>query len=146
MKPSDVGTTMFAFVCAAVVAAGVSAAGERQVDVTTTVVLPSMSGRDIFMYYCATCHGRDGRGNGPVAAELKTRPADLTRLAAGNGGRFPVERVRSFIADGQVAAPTHGSSDMPVWGPIFQALDPSDKIAQARIDNLVTYINSIQVK
>jgi mono/diheme cytochrome c family protein len=146
MKPTNLGTAVVAVVCAVVVAGGASAAVERQVDVSTTFVPPSMAGRDSFRYYCATCHGRDGRGNGPVAAELKTRPADLTRLAAGNGGRFPLERVRSFVAAGRPEAPTHGSSDMPVWGPIFQVLDPSDKVAQARIDNLVMYIDSIQVK
>jgi mono/diheme cytochrome c family protein len=127
--------------------AGAAAPRANQfVDVTPTFVPPSMSGRDIFRYYCATCHGRDGRGNGPVASSLKTRPANLTKLAANNRGQFPLERVRAFVTQGRPDAPTHGSSDMPVWGPIFQSLDPSDKIAQARIDSVVAYINSIQAK
>ena len=105
-------------------------AGERQfVDVTPTFVPPSMSGGDIFRYYCATCHGRDARGNGPVARELKTRPANLTKLSANNYGEFPVERVKAFITHGRPDAVAHGSSDMPVWGSIFQSLDPSDTIA-----------------
>jgi mono/diheme cytochrome c family protein len=105
-----------------------------------------MAGRDIFRYYCATCHGRDGRGNGPVAAELKAKPANLTGLAAENAGRFPLERVKAFVTHGRPGAPAHGSSEMPVWGPIFQSLDPSDAIAQARIESVVAYINSIQRK
>jgi mono/diheme cytochrome c family protein len=117
---------------------------ERQVDITPTFVPPSMSGSDIFRYYCATCHGRDARGNGPVAAELKKRPANLTQLAANNRGVFPIERVKTFISNGRPDAPAHGPSDMPVWGPIFQSLDPSDTVAQARIDNVVTYLKSIQ--
>lgn len=122
-----------------------AAAGKGQfVDVTPTFVPPSMSGRDIFRYYCATCHGRDGRGKGPVADELKTKPADLTRLAADNGGPFPLERVKAFVTHGRPDPPAHGSPDMPVWGPIFQSLDPSDAIARARIDNVVAYINSLQ--
>lgn len=122
-------------------------AGEIQfVDVTPTFVQPSMSGRDTYRYYCASCHGRDARGNGPVAAALKTRPADLTKLAANNGGRFPLDRVKAFVTQGRPNLPAHGSSDMPVWGPIFQSLDPSDPIARARIDNVVAYLNSIQVK
>src|SRR5688572_15051913 len=124
-----------------------AAAGEAQVvDVTPTFVPPSMAGRDIFRYYCATCHGREARGNGPVAADLKTQPANLTKLAANNRGEFPVERVKVFITHGRPGTPAHGSPDMPVWGPIFQSLDPSDTIAQARIDNLVAYLKSIQVK
>jgi cytochrome c553 len=39
---------------------------------------------------CATCHGEDGKGNGPLSAELKTRPADLTVLAKKNNGVFPI--------------------------------------------------------
>ena len=66
-----------------------------------------------------------------------------------------IEQVAQFVpfikevdtdAHGRPDAPTHGSSDMPVWGPIFQSLALSDTIAQARIDNVVAYINSIQVK
>ena len=48
-------------------------------------------------FYCATCHGRDGKGNGPVAAALKVVPPDLTRLARDNGGAFPRKRVEMFM-------------------------------------------------
>ena len=116
------------------------------VDITPTLVLPSMSGRDVYAYYCVSCHGRNGRGDGPVAAALKTPPANLTRLAADNGGRFPADRVRAFVAHGRVDIPAHGSPEMPIWGPIFQLLDRSDTIAQTRLDNVVAYIQSIQAK
>jgi len=33
--------------------------------------------RDIFTQRCATCHGADGHGNGPAAANLKPRPIDF---------------------------------------------------------------------
>ena len=33
--------------------------------------------RDIFTERCATCHGADGRGNGPAAANLKPKPIDF---------------------------------------------------------------------
>ena len=80
------------------------------------------------------------------ASTLKTRPANLTKLAANNHGQFPIERVKAIVTQGRPDTPAHGSSDMPVWGPIFQSLDPSDPIARARIDNVVAYLNSIQVK
>lgn len=116
----------------------------QSVDITPRIVQPPLSGRDTFKFYCAPCHGVDGKGKGPVAAALKGVPADLTRLASGNRGIFPLERVRAFIASGSSNAPAHGTSDMPVWGPIFQSLDPSDKTAAVRIDNVVDYIRSLQ--
>ena len=35
---------------------------------------------------------------------------------------------------------------MPVWGPIFQALDPQDRMNRIRIENVVAFIESIQTK
>ena len=46
------------------------------------LIIDSISGEDSFNFYCATCHGRDARGAGPVATALKTQPADLTALDA----------------------------------------------------------------
>jgi mono/diheme cytochrome c family protein len=107
----------------------------------------SLVGHDLFKFYCATCHGRDGRGAGPVAQSLKIPPPDLTRLARRNNGTFPRTRVEQFVANGgDVLTPAHGSADMPVWGPVFLGLDPSDMRAKTRITNLVDYLASIQVK
>ena len=128
------------------VTAIMGAAANQSVDITPTLVLPSMSGRDVFRYYCASCHGADGRGGGPAAAALKMRPADLTKLTANNTGLFPLERVKAFITHGRTGLPAHGSPEMPIWGPVFQVLDTSDTIAQARIDNVVAYLRSIQSK
>jgi hypothetical protein len=113
------------------------------VDVTPTLVLPSMSGPEIFNYYCVSCHGRDGRGNGPVASALLTKPPDLRGLSARNNGTFPTDRVRTLLTGG-LPPPAHGASDMPVWGPIFQALDGTDDRARARVENLIDYLISIQ--
>jgi mono/diheme cytochrome c family protein len=111
------------------------------------LVIHSLAGRDLFDFYCATCHGRDAKGDGPVAAALKARPPDLTRLARNNGGAFPRQRVEMFVThDGGVLAQAHGTSDMPVWGPVFRGLDPSDTLVKVRIANVVDYIGSIQAK
>src|SRR6186997_2926705 len=64
---------------------------------TPTLTLESLTGRDSFDRYCASCHGVDGRGGGPVASVLKTRPPDLTTLARREGGTFPRERVAAFV-------------------------------------------------
>jgi mono/diheme cytochrome c family protein len=111
------------------------------------LVIASMVGRDLFEFYCASCHGRDGKGGGPVASALKTPPSDLTTLAHRNGGAYPRERVETFVTLGG-APPTraHGSPDMPVWGPIFGGLEARDAATRIRIGNIVDYVASLQIR
>src|SRR5688572_20335958 len=109
------------------------------------LVIESMYGPDLYRLYCATCHGRDGTGNGPAAAALKVPPPDLTVLAREHNGVFPARDVEVVVRGG-TAINAHGSSEMPVWGPIFYALDPSDARVKARINSLVDHIASIQRK
>ncbi|MBZ5558067.1 MAG: cytochrome c [Acidobacteriia bacterium] len=111
------------------------------------LVIQSVEGRDLFEFYCATCHGRDGRGGGPVVPALKTAPPDLTLIARRHGGAFPRAWVEAFVAHaGAPATPAHGSKEMPVWGPVFRGLDPSDARTAIRIANVVQYVESLQVK
>jgi mono/diheme cytochrome c family protein len=110
------------------------------------LVIPSMAGGDLFRFYCATCHGVDGKGDGPVASALNRRPADLTTIARRNGGTFPTDRVERFVTGVREPTAAHGSEAMPVWGPIFQALDPQDSLNRIRIANVVSFVESIQVK
>jgi len=106
-----------------------------------------MYGRDLFEFYCAPCHGRDGRGSGPVASALKRTPADLTMIARKNGGEFPRARVESSVTgSGEPLTPAHGSSDMPVWGPIFRGLDTNDAANKVRVANIVDYIETLQAR
>lgn len=105
-------------------------------------------GRVAYRLYCASCHGQTAQGDGPVAAYLKTPPVDLTRLATGNDGKFPSDRVTARI-DGRdaEAVPSHGPSDMPVWGLSFQdpAKDTNQEAeAQARIADLVAFLETVQ--
>jgi mono/diheme cytochrome c family protein len=104
------------------------------------------SGKAMYVAYCASCHGVDGRGEGPAAQALKTMPANLTTLALKNGGTFPEAHVAAVI-QGDTATPAHGGKDMPVWGPVFRALGQHQSSeAQLRIRNLVKYLESIQQK
>lgn len=107
------------------------------------LVIESMYGPDLFRMYCASCHGRDGKGNGPVAAALKVPPPDLTVLSRRQNGVFPEKEVAAVLR-GPAAVPAHGSDEMPVWGLIFRALDSNDGRAKARIESLVAHIRSIQ--
>ena len=121
------------------------AAGQSTSPATAPLVIESMYGPDLYRLYCATCHGRDGKGSGPAAAALKVPPPNLTLLARGHNGVFPARDVEVIIRGGTAVA-AHGSSEMPVWGPIFYALDPSDARVKARISSLVAHIASIQQK
>jgi len=120
------------------------AAQQSTQDKPFSLLSPSLYGVDNFHDYCSPCHGRDGRGHGPVAAALKTAPSDLTTLAAKNNGVFPRARVREYITNGADDIAAHGTSAMPVWGPTFRALDTSDRSVAIRIANVVEYLASIQ--
>lgn len=122
-------------------------ASGAQVDVTASLINPPLAGQETFEFYCATCHGRDGAGNGPMAPSLRIPPADLTMLAARNRGQFSADLVRELIThENQTDAPVHGSSDMPVWGPIFRTLEPSEQMVETRIQNLIDYVESLQTR
>jgi mono/diheme cytochrome c family protein len=104
------------------------------------------SGKEMFKQYCAPCHGQDGKGNGPAAPAMKTAPTDLTVLTKHHDGKYPGNYVAGVLKFGSGPA-SHGSAEMPVWGPLFQSLDKyHDTAVQQRVSNLVNYIESIQVK
>ncbi len=93
---------------------------------------------------CAACHGKDGKGNGPLAQELKTKPTNLTVIAKNNHGVFPVDAVYSAI-DGRKSISAHGTREMPVWGQAFLSFGP-EYIVRNRIMAIIDYLNRIQLK
>jgi hypothetical protein len=107
----------------------------------------SFNGRQTFRSFCVNCHGTEGLGDGYLATELKTRPTNLTRLAAKADGVFPADRVRASI-DGTVAVAGHGMREMPVWGDVFiwpeKDTPERREIVKRKIGELVEYIRSIQ--
>lgn len=104
-----------------------------------------VGGTELYRSHCAACHGQDGRGQGPAARSLKTPPPDLTLIARHNKGVFPLERIEKIIA-GEVARPTHGTSQMPVWGPLFSNVENDLDLHKVRLRNLAKFIESIQKK
>jgi mono/diheme cytochrome c family protein len=104
------------------------------------------SGQDMYGNYCAVCHGKDGKGDGPAASALKAQPTDLTTLAQKNGGKYPSDRVSATIQGDQAIA-AHGSKDMPVWGKIFWHMSQGhNSEVQLRVANLNKYIEGMQAK
>ena len=118
-------------------------------DATKTItkapapVTSAASGKEMFNTYCAVCHGTDGKGDGPAASALKIPPANLTRLAGNNNGKFPSDHVAETIRVGPRDAKAHGSRDMPVWGNVFSSMGGKAQLEQ-RIHNLTSYIESLQ--
>ena len=104
------------------------------------------NGQAMFVQYCASCHGPDGKGSGPAAGALKKKPADLTALASHNKGVYPAQDVVRYIKGvDQIAA--HGSRSMPVWGNIFEGMHPNDPdLVAIRVNVLADYVKSLQSK
>jgi mono/diheme cytochrome c family protein len=120
-------------------------------------------GKSEFQSSCASCHGMDGKGKGPVSDQLKVSPSDLTLLAKNNNGVFPANAVYETIY-GSKAVPAHGTREMPIWGERFNpivnlphAVDPyywrmagpeqsPEVVVRARILSVIDYLNRIQTK
>lgn len=105
----------------------------------------SVKGPDLFRAHCAACHGEDARGSGPMASALKAKVPDLTVLTKNNGGQFPAASVRRMIAGDEIVT-SHGSREMPIWGPIFHKIESDQDFGNVRLENLVKYLASIQQK
>ena len=105
-----------------------------------------VNGKAMYVNYCAPCHGADAKGAGPVASELKASPTNLTVLSRNNHGKFPDAHIVTVLNSG-ADIKSHGSVEMPVWGPILGKMNVSNsQDRMLRISNLSRYLDSIQVK
>ena len=129
----------------AVFCAGSSAQTSTPAPPPDQKLISSVEGSDLFRAHCASCHGTDGRGNGPAASGLKVKPPDLTLITARNAGKFPTSRIAHVIAGDEKIIP-HGSREMPVWGPIFHEVQRDQDWGEVRMHNLVQYLQSLQRK
>jgi hypothetical protein len=107
----------------------------------------AMSGSDLYQRFCASCHGVDGRGNGPVAGSFSVEVPDLTLFARRHGDRFDRALVGRVI-DGRHVVGAHGTRTMPVWGEDLSrahAGDPNaEEAAQRVIERLIDYVAQMQ--
>ena len=132
---------------------GVVAAQDKAPEQTGTVIkhgtiqnTSAASGKEMYTSYCAVCHGADGKGAGPAASALKIAPADLTKLSANNGGKYPALKVASSIR-GESPLPAHGTREMPMWGQLFWSVSGGHEAeVQQRVTNLTKYVESLQAK
>jgi mono/diheme cytochrome c family protein len=125
------------------------AAGQTETKVKKVPITRSdvTSGAQMWKDYCAACHGASGNGNGPAAETLKSPPPDLSLMAKQNNGKFPAEHFAVVLKFGS-GGHAHGTSDMPIWGPLFNSLEPhnTEGMTQLRIRNLTEYVESLQQK
>ena len=143
MRPSRISRWIPLILCLGLLGSVVHL-GARPSEETVQNTAQEPDARELFQTYCSSCHGASGAGNGPVAAFMRQRPADLTGIAIANGGVFPTERIRRIIDGRDVEA--HGDRDMPVWGDAFKAVrgGHSEESVRRRIDSIVQYLISIQ--
>jgi mono/diheme cytochrome c family protein len=122
----------------------VSTSGKPAADQNQLPLSYMPPGDLMFRQYCAACHGADAKGHGPARAPFKLPAADLTTLAKRHGGKFPYEYVTGVLRFGP-GVPSHGSADMPTWGPIFEYLDNHNEgSVEQRIKNLCEYLSTLQ--
>lgn len=118
----------------------------KKIEHTAAAQTSPASGHDMFMSYCASCHGKDAQGDGPAAKALKVAPADLSALAKQNGGKYPSNKVTAILS-GQADLVAHGNKEMPVWGAVFWTMSGGHAgEVQQRVANLNRYIEGLQVK
>jgi mono/diheme cytochrome c family protein len=107
----------------------------------------AMSGKELYARFCASCHGSEGRGDGPVAASLKVEVPDLTLVAHRAGGTYPRNQVLRII-DGRYIVGAHGSRTMPVWGEDLSSIEigspDQEKAAQLVMERLADYVGTLQ--
>lgn len=116
----------------------------KKVPITPT---SAASGQEMYNTYCAVCHGKDGKGNGPAAPALKVPVPDLTTLTVRHEGTYPADYVQSVLRFGAEKFPVHGTKDMPIWGPLFSSVSAHDQArVTLRISNVTKYIESLQSK
>jgi universal stress protein A len=107
----------------------------------------STAGAEVYRTYCVACHGASARGDGPLAATMTKKPANLTEIAKRNGGVFPSELVFRTI-DGRNKVRGHGGPDMPEWAEAFaksREAGDAERVTKV-IQSLVEYLESLQLR
>jgi mono/diheme cytochrome c family protein len=107
----------------------------------------ALSGEELYRRFCASCHGIQGRGDGPVAASLRVEVPDLTQTARRMHGKDAREQIVRII-DGRYIIGAHGTRLMPVWGEDLTRLElgnpDAERSTQIIIERLADYVRGLQ--
>jgi mono/diheme cytochrome c family protein len=86
------------------------------------------AGKRIFANYCAACHGREGRGDGPIAGTVRPKPFDFSNQAAMDAKR-DLDLYLAIFGGGKAMGK---SPFMPGWGGLLKEQQIWDIIAYVR--------------
>lgn len=128
----------------ALLTAALTAPGQAQIKKVPINRTSADSGASMYFSYCASCHGADGKGTGPVASALTKEIPDLTLLSKNNNGEYPSAGVLVTLGRIHGSGP-HGNSDMPVWGDVFRGSGSNEADVQMRLYNITRFIEGMQV-
>jgi mono/diheme cytochrome c family protein len=105
----------------------------------------SVSGAYDYRVHCASCHGAEGKGDGPMVDNLRFHPPDLSQLSRRAGGSYPADRVQRVV-DGRAPLKGHGGTDMPIWGDAFKNAETGydDGSVRRKIQGIVQYVKQLQ--
>lgn len=110
---------------------------------STREIAAEEPGAILYQRYCAACHGRTGRGDGPAASALTPPPTDLTRVEKR-------EPELMAIIDGRRPVRAHGTSAMPIWGTVFEqsliGQPHARRTALLQVQTLSRYVEGLQRK
>ena len=149
--------TFLAVVLAVVtLTAGVAAQSPPRLGAPPTIVVvearptSSLDGATLFQAYCTSCHGRNGRGDGPAASVIPTPVPDLTQISATHPGTDCYLHVLADLTAGHRSAwepkVSERDLDMPNWGPMFRALSANPDFGHLRLRNVSRYVATIQAQ
>jgi len=93
----------------------------------------SEAGRELYLENCASCHGSEGRGDGPGIGALPVKPANHTDPAVMSARTD--EYLFNVIAEG--GAGVGRSPFMPAWG---------GQLTEPQISSLVAYIRTLSAR
>jgi len=95
-----------------------------------TLSYPARRGKNLYLHYCAVCHGTAGKGDGFNAWNLQPRPRDLTD--AKYMGALSDARISETIREGGMGV--RKSPGMPAWGNTF---------TDRQVNEIVRYIRTL---
>ena len=93
----------------------------------------SFEGYQVFNTYCFICHGKDGKGNGPLASKIGTPPTDLTddTILSKRTDKELKRIVEGSLPHGNATDSKSAKTNTPRWGVA---------ISHVQIRSLVSYI------
>ncbi|MGA0265534.1 MAG: c-type cytochrome [Lysobacterales bacterium] len=107
------------------------------------------NGEQLYGKLCASCHGLEGKGDGPATPALTQAVPDLTHMPRDQEGLIDHGRIEKIIA-GKDRRVRHGVIGMPKWEEQFKYIRTgwNDReryaFARKRIHELAEHVESLQ--